>query len=264
MWGEPVTLFEPSRDRRPSVCLNQGMRRLVLVASSLAALGCTTPSALPIRGVMAGAPGHLAPGELEVSAAGIGLFNGGTAVPTAPLIPGGWAAATLGEHLSVEFGGVFIPIGAGAGFGFAGARWSGTLLDTPHGSFVGDADLGFGLGGTLCTSSNCPGSRSPRVFEAGLSQGGSVGFRMAPVTLFLRARAEEVSTLRGPAMVYPFVALGVELRPAPALALGLDMGGFGMYGDGYGGGFAPFYQLQATLFVDAPWLRPTATSATAR
>jgi hypothetical protein len=225
---------------------------------------CFVPPALPIRGVLAGAPGRLADGELELSGGPIGFMNGVQGIEP-PLAGGGWVAHALTQNVSVELGGFTVPVGPGAGFGFAGARWTRAVLTTASGTLFADADVGLGAGGTLCTSSTCPGSRSPRVFELGSTQGGALGFTTGPFSVYARVKLEEGSTARGPLMLFPFGVLGVELRLARVVSIGVAAGGMSFVDPRQSlGGFAPFYQLQATLFLDAPWRRATATSATAR
>lgn len=235
------------------------------VLLALWATACVAPDALPIRGVMAGAPGRLAQGELEVSASGLGFFNGNAELPlSAPTAYGGWGAYAASEHLSFELGGYFLPLGHGVGFGFLGGRWTGTLLTTSLGTLFADLDGTLGAGGTYCTPTSCPGSQSPRVFELGLAQGGAVGFTTGAFSFFARVRVDEGKTALGHVWVWPFAAFGVEARPARAVSLTLSAGGLTFFELGRLGEWAPFYQLQATVFLDAPWSRTPTTSATAR
>ncbi len=247
---------------RGNALLFGGERFVGAVLLALLSFSCVPPPALPVRGVLAGAPGRLAPGQLELTAAGLGFFNQDS-VPNPPTVPGGWAGYALDEHFSFEVGGVSIPIGQGAGFGFFGARWTRTLLAGPSGRLVVDADLGLGLGGTLCTDETCPNSKSPRTFELGATQGGAIGYTLEPITLYLRLKLEEGSALRGPVVLWPFAVLGVEARLAKVLSVGVSAGEMGAY-FGSQSGWVPFYQLQATLFLDAPWRAAQATSASAR
>lgn len=220
---------------------------------ALGASACFAPPALPVRAVMAGAPGRLADGELELSGGTIGGLAVNPPAAGAPLLGGGWAAGALDPHLSLEIGVLDVPIFPGAGFGFFGGRWTGTVATTSAGSVFADVDLALGAGGTYCTPAACPGSRSPRVFEFGSAQGGALGFKSGPFSVYARVKIEEGKTALGPLMLWPFGVLGVELSLGHVVSLGVAGGGMSIIEPGKPFSLGTFYQAQATIFLDAPW-----------
>ncbi len=263
--GQTRPAWVKSTDLNQGGALGVGGRWLALAGLlGVFGLGCVPPSALPVRGVLAGAPGRLAAGELELSGGVIGFMDGQPPWVSAPLVGGGWVATALTERLSVELGGFAVPLGRGAGFGFLGARWTGAVHSTSQGTLFADVDVGLGAGGTYCTPDNCPGSRSPRVFELGGTQGGAVGYTVGPLSVYARVKLEEGKTALGHLVLWPAGVLGVELRIGHVLSLGVASGAFSLAELGRPFGFAPLYQLQVTLFLDAPWRAAPTTSATAR
>lgn len=188
--------------------------RLLVLCAALAATGCYATFAPPLRGTHSGAPGRLAAGEGELSAA---VGGGGT---TGALFPPLVVTPALGLALSEA---ATLEVGANLSTSelwtliFLGPRFTfGPLRD-----FWFDVELGagYGRGGSQgCFSPS--GESAPTVCDAlrplerdagGVYVGGGAAWRRSFFSAYVRARVEITGARRLPVTFWPSAVAGVEL-----------------------------------------------------
>lgn len=172
----------------------------------LALGGCTAVYAPPVRVAQLGAPGRLQAGQVEISAANVGLPHGfvGSSV--------GYAAR---EHLIVQAG----ADGAFRGFamGWAGVQVPGTYHLTGRWSVSADGELGAGAGaGGSCdeddsTTELC---RVDRPWYRRAAGGGYLGaggaLRYGPISLYSRARVQTTAARDIPMTTWTMLSGGLH------------------------------------------------------
>ena len=204
---------------------------------------CNPVYSPPVRGLHSGMPGLLSDRQLEV-----GATIGGLVYPSV-LVP--HLALGLRDGFSFELGANFNVGSQNWAMGWSGARLT---LDKHLGvgrKLYGDFELGAGFG---AGGSDGP----PRTMTAwnllrayGMYGGVGVGVRTGYFGVYGRARMDASDGERTGTTLWPSAILGVEMRIAHHLVLGLAGGYLGVFSPGFTlHGW--LYQGQLRYFFDVP------------
>jgi hypothetical protein len=236
------------------------------VAAGLA-LGCDSFSP-PVRGAMYGAPGRLREGQVEAGTYFAGAAETGSPIIGVPSFGVGlrdWVAIEAGSNIYLQSSSTH-----GWALGFLGPRFTWVPHRDAKFHFVGDLELGAGVGvggddrSGLAATPECqqmPSSCDLRTSWDRLAWGGyqglGIGITEGDITFFLRARIEETGAVNMPFTLWPSGILGGEVRPVRWLSLSAGAGVIAFCsGGGHGCWLGVGYQFGFTFFIDA-W-RPSA------